>query len=431
LDLGDTRIPKQIDAPEGELAICFTDIKNSTILWDKFAPAMRTAIQTHNQIMRRQLQIHGGYEVKTEGDAFMVSFPTATSALLWCFAVQLGLLNVDWPAEVLTGVSTDIMTDKDDTVIFKGLSVRMGIHYGDCVSETDPVTRRMDYFGPMVNKASRISAVADGGQITVSSDFISEIQRCLEHYQDTPREGSTASDDFEEDGYAASIRKDLRSLTSQGFEVKEMGEKKLKGLENPEVIYSLYPHALAGRIEYHQQHERADEDNKEKASLKATPGSTLDLTTQMVFDLWTVSLRLEMLCSTLEDVRGPGLQPPETELMDRLKARGGEVTERFLVNFMEHQVSRIETCVTTITMRYLAKCDGPLRELNQLRAPMASVLDHFVQQKKDLERYRAIYGDLPSSDEPAAVQELEDGDDEDSEQDSEQDSDEDSETESE
>jgi hypothetical protein len=81
-------------------------------------------------------------------------------------------------------------------------------------------------------------------------------------------------------------------------------------------------------------------------------------------------------------------------------------------------------------MRYLAKCDGPLRELNQLRAPMASVLDHFVQQKKDLERYRAIYGDLPSSDELAAVQKLEDGDDEDSEQDSEQDSDEDSETES-
>src|SRR5690606_10287117 len=88
LDLGDTRVPKQIDAPEGELAMVFTDIKNSTILWDKFAPAMRTAIQTHNQIMRRQLQIHGGYEVKTEGDAFMVCFRTPTSALLWCFSVQ-------------------------------------------------------------------------------------------------------------------------------------------------------------------------------------------------------------------------------------------------------------------------------------------------------------------------------------------------------
>lgn len=49
-------------------------------------------------------------------------------------------------------------------------------------------------------------------------------------------------------------------------------------------------------------------------------------------------------------------------------------------------------------MRYLAKCDGPLRELNQLRAPMASVLDFFVQQKKELDRYRETYGELPSAD---------------------------------
>lgn len=343
LDSSLGRLEAEIPAPTGNISIVFTDIKNSTMLWEMYPNAMRSAIKLHNEVMRRQLRRIGGYEVKTEGDAFMVSFPTATSALLWCFAVQLGLLSVDWPAEVLTAVSTDVMMDKDDAVIFKGLSVRMGIHYGDCVSETDPVTRRMDYFGPMVNKASRISAVADGGQIAVSSDFISEIQRCLENYQDTDRGGSgTSEDGFEEESFANSIRKDLRSLTSQGFEVKEMGEKKLKGLENPEVVYSLYPHALAGRIEYHQQLEGSDEDNKKPATLRA--GTSLDFKPEMIWDLWKVSLRLEMLCSTLEEVRGPGLQPPETELMDRLKSRGGEVTDRFLINFMEHQVSRIEVC---------------------------------------------------------------------------------------
>ena len=35
---------------------------------------MRSAIKIHNTIMRRQLRITGGYEVKTEGDAFMVAF---------------------------------------------------------------------------------------------------------------------------------------------------------------------------------------------------------------------------------------------------------------------------------------------------------------------------------------------------------------------
>lgn len=257
LDSSLNRLEAEIAAPTGNLSIVFTDIKNSTTLWEMHPSAMRSAIKLHNEVMRRQLRRIGGYEVKTEGDAFMVSFPTATSALLWCFAVQLQLLDVAWPSEVLSSLFGQPVYDKDNGLVFRGLSVRMGIHFGDCVSETDPVTRRMDYFGSMVNKASRISSVADGGQITVSSDLISEIQRCLENYQDTDRAASAASDDaaFDE-SFAAAIRKDLRSLTSQGFEVKEMGEKKLKGLENPEVVYSLYPHALAGRIEHHQQHDR-------------------------------------------------------------------------------------------------------------------------------------------------------------------------------
>ncbi|KAJ2979865.1 hypothetical protein NQ176_g2991 [Zarea fungicola] len=263
LDSSLNRLEAEIPAPTGNVSIVFTDIKNSTTLWEMYPSAMRSAIKLHNEVMRRQLRRIGGYEVKTEGDAFMVSFPTATGALLWCFAVQNELLEVTWPSEILSSMSGQAIYDKDNTVIFRGLSVRMGMHFGDCVSETDPVTRRMDYFGPMVNKASRISAVADGGQITVSSDFISEIQRCLENYQDTDRSGSAGSEEgYDDESYASGIRKDLRSLTSQGFEVKEMGEKKLKGLENPEIVYSLYPHALAGRTEFHSQHERRDELEK-------------------------------------------------------------------------------------------------------------------------------------------------------------------------
>jgi adenylate cyclase len=126
-------------------------------------------------------------------------------------------------------------------------------------------------------------------------------------------------------------------LTSQGFEVKEMGEKKLKGLENPEVVYSLYPHALAGRIEIH---ERKDETGDKPAVL--APGGELSIDPDAIWNLWRLSLRLEMLCSSLEGNEAPSLQPPETELLERIKQRGGEVTDRFLLNFLEHQVSRIE-----------------------------------------------------------------------------------------
>ena len=343
------RLEAEVPAPTDKPSIVFTDIKNSTNLWEMYPSAMRSAIRLHNEVMRRQLRRIGGYEVKTEGDAFMVSFPTATSALLWCFAVQTQLLEVNWPPEVLNSVSCQEVYDKDNNLIFKGLSVRMGIHYGEPVAEIDPVTRRMDYFGPMVNKASRISAVADGGQITVSADFISEIQRCLETYQENDRNGSLGVDDaFDNDTAASNIRRELKSLSSQGFEVKEMGEKKLKGLENPEYIYSLYPHVLAGRIEYHSGPAGpagAEAGNGEAGGPRPATlpeGSELGFEPETIWALWKVSLRLEMLCSTLEEMSGRGLQPPETELLERMKQRGGEVTERFLFNFMEHQVSRIE-----------------------------------------------------------------------------------------
>ncbi|KAK5680729.1 hypothetical protein LTS12_029287, partial [Elasticomyces elasticus] len=100
---GDSRLARfeYVDAPTGELAIIFTDIKKSTGLWETCPEAMRSAIQIHNDILRRQLGIIGGYEVKTEGDAFMVAFATTTAALLWCFNCQNQLLEAEWPTEIL------------------------------------------------------------------------------------------------------------------------------------------------------------------------------------------------------------------------------------------------------------------------------------------------------------------------------------------
>ena len=73
------RLDSEVAAPTGDVSLVFTDIKNSTLLWETYPIAMRSAIKMHNELMRRQLRIIGGYEVKTEGDAFMVAFPTVTS----------------------------------------------------------------------------------------------------------------------------------------------------------------------------------------------------------------------------------------------------------------------------------------------------------------------------------------------------------------
>jgi adenylate cyclase len=338
------RLDQEVDAPVGDVTLVFTDIKNSTILWE----TMRSAIRMHNEVMRRHLRIIGGYEVKTEGDAFMVAFPTVTSALLWCFTIQSQLLEVQWPQEILSSVHGDEVQDADGNIIFRGLSVRMGIHWGQPVCEVDPVTKRMDYFGPMVNRAARIEGVADGGQICVSSDFIAEVQRLLESHIETDRTNSTGSEDtLSDDLLTESIRRELRSLSSQGFEVKDLGQRTLKGLENPEYIYLMYPHSLASRLLVQQQKAEAEARNKaEKDNLTSRQrGSPLTVDTQNVWDLWNVSLRLEMLCSSLESTGVTSLKPPETALLERMKQREGEVTDRFLVNFVEHQISRIEVSV--------------------------------------------------------------------------------------
>ena len=346
------RLDREVDAPTGELSIVFTDIKNSTLLWETYPLAMRAAIKEHNKVMRRQLRIIGGYEVKNEGDAFMVSFPTATSALLWAFSVQSHLLEAPWPTEIVESVHGEEVLDADQNVIFRGLSVRMGIHWGGPLCELDPVTRRMDYFGPMVNRAARITNVADGGQITVSSDFIAEIQRTLENYVEADRSGSIGSEDTMVDDYMSqSIRQDLRSLSSQGFEVKDLGEHKLKGLENPEYIFMMYPHSLAGRLIAQQQLNEAEAATAANNPASMTSDSKLTINTQNVWDLWHVSLRLEMLCSALEESGSSNLKPPETALLEQMKNRGGVVTDRFLVQFVEHQVSRIEVRLRAISQK--------------------------------------------------------------------------------
>lgn len=45
-------------------------------------------------------------------------------------------------------------------------------------------------------------------------------------------------------------------------------------------------------------------------------------------------------------------------------------------------------------MRHLAIGGGILRELNDLRGPMSAVLDHFVAQNRELEKYKQRFGSI-------------------------------------
>ena len=259
-DSGISRLAPEVEPPTGNVAIVFTDVRNSTSLWERMPIAMRVAIKEHNQIMRKNLRKFSGYEVKTEGDAFMVAFRNVIDAMGWCTAVQLQLLEADWPQEILEAVDGQEIrgpASLDDgnldfnqsSLLYRGLSVRMGIHFGTPVSEVDPVTRRMDYFGPMVNKTSRISSSAEGGQIIISTD----VERAFRKQKlQFVKEDEMSVDGKETLVFSYDPKDSVNGQKTPGiFNVEpvliHVGEKKLKGFEAPELLISLFPKALVGR----------------------------------------------------------------------------------------------------------------------------------------------------------------------------------------
>ena len=166
-------------APRGDLAIVFTDIQNSTALWETVPDAMNTALHMHDDILRATLRTHHGYEVKVIGDGFMVAFQTAKDALTWCLETQWELLNAEWPAEILSTPHGEEKDDKAGNTVFRGLKVRMSIHWGAPIVLLNAITQRMEYIGPMVHRTARCMSKAKGGQVVVTQDFLVAAKKAL------------------------------------------------------------------------------------------------------------------------------------------------------------------------------------------------------------------------------------------------------------
>jgi len=201
-------------APRGEIALVFTDVQGSTVLWERIPTAMRTALDLHNGLLRKRLEVWRGYEVKTEGDAFMVAFSEPADALGWCLDVQARLLAEEWPEELLAHPEGAQQESVSGALLWRGLRVRMGIHVGTPEPREDPKTGRMDYFGPVVNKAARVAGMAHGGQVIASGTAWEKLEN------------------------VAVLRK-----TS----VRSLGTFTLKGITSPEPLHEIAGEVLAGR----------------------------------------------------------------------------------------------------------------------------------------------------------------------------------------
>jgi class 3 adenylate cyclase len=131
---------------EGTITIVFSDIESSTERATSMGDtAWMKVLNTHNEIVRRNVKKGSGREVKNQGDGFMLTFPGARRALQCMINVQRELAAMA----------------RDD--VQGSVRIRVGVHTGEVIEEAG------DIFGRHVMFAARVAGHADGGEILVSS----------------------------------------------------------------------------------------------------------------------------------------------------------------------------------------------------------------------------------------------------------------------
>ncbi len=174
-----------VEAPSGTVTFLFTDLEESTRLWEEHPDAMRHTLARHDALLATAVAGQDGTTVKTTGDGLLAAFSTADAALLAALDAQRALGAETWPE---TGT----------------LNVRMGLHTGTAE------WRGGDYFGPTLNRASRLMAAAHGGQI-VCSQAVADL-----------------------------VAEDVAA----GVELVDLGDHRLKDLSRPERVYQVWSPGL-------------------------------------------------------------------------------------------------------------------------------------------------------------------------------------------
>ena len=165
------------DTVTEHLAFLFTDIAGSTELWETRSSAMRSALARHDEILSKAIDNAGGRLFKHTGDGVLAAFASVRAATDGAVDAQRELQAADWG---------DL-----------GLAVRMAVDVG----EVD--VRGGDYFGPPMNRGSRVMSAGHGGQILLSD----------------PAQQALSAE--------------------PGIQLRSLGEHRLKGLGAPVRIFQL------------------------------------------------------------------------------------------------------------------------------------------------------------------------------------------------
>lgn len=170
-----------ISPPNGTVTFLFTDIEGSTQIALEQPDTWETLRSRHHEILRTAIEAQHGFVFQIVGDAFCAAFQTTGEAIRAAVQTQIDLQNEAWGTTAI--------------------KVRMGIHTG-----TVDYQESGEYRGYLtLSRAQRIMSAAHGGQVLVSFTTHELLQDNL----------------------------------SEGVNLLDLGEHRLKDMLRPEHIYQL------------------------------------------------------------------------------------------------------------------------------------------------------------------------------------------------
>ncbi len=139
-------------------AIMFTDMVGFSAMVQRNEARAIELLEDHRQIVRAVLPEHGGREVKTTGDGFLIEFPSALAAVQAGVAIQKAMheRNQNVPED-------------------SNLNIRIGIHVGDVL------LRDGDIHGDGVNIAARLEPLAAPGGICISRAVWEQVRNKVDY----------------------------------------------------------------------------------------------------------------------------------------------------------------------------------------------------------------------------------------------------------